>query len=37
VRPLGAGVAVSPPLTVQPEHLDLLGDALEHGLAALAS
>lgn len=28
VRPLGRGVAVSPPLTVTPEHLGLIGDAL---------
>ena len=29
VRPLGSGVAVSPPLTVQDEHLQLIGEALD--------
>ena len=28
-RPLGSGVAVSPPLTVQDEHLQLIGEALD--------
>jgi adenosylmethionine-8-amino-7-oxononanoate aminotransferase len=35
VRGLGRGVAVSPPLTVQPEHLAMIAEALHHGLAAL--
>jgi adenosylmethionine-8-amino-7-oxononanoate aminotransferase len=35
VRPLGRGVAVSPPLIVDEEHLAVLADAIDHGLAAL--
>jgi adenosylmethionine-8-amino-7-oxononanoate aminotransferase len=35
VRPLGRGVAASPPLTVQPEQLELIGDALVESVAAL--
>jgi putrescine---pyruvate transaminase len=34
VRPLGAGVAVSPPLTVEREHLELIGSALQEAVAA---
>jgi adenosylmethionine-8-amino-7-oxononanoate aminotransferase len=35
VRPLGRGVAVSPPLTVTEEHLALIAESLEHGLRQL--
>lgn len=35
-RPLGRGVAVSPPLTVQAEHLEMIGDALHQSVAELA-
>jgi adenosylmethionine-8-amino-7-oxononanoate aminotransferase len=35
VRPLGAGVAVSPPLTIQPEHLELIASGLQQGLDEL--
>jgi putrescine aminotransferase len=35
-RPLGRGVAVSPPLTAQQQHLDLIGDALTESVAELA-
>jgi adenosylmethionine-8-amino-7-oxononanoate aminotransferase len=35
VRPLARAVAVSPPLTVDTEHLTLIAHALERGLAAL--
>ena len=35
VRPLGRAVAVSPPLTVETEHLALIAHALEQGLATL--
>ena len=35
VRPLGRGVAASPPLTVQAEHLELIGDALVESIATL--
>ena len=28
VRPLGRGIAVSPPLTIGPNHLEMIGDAL---------
>jgi putrescine---pyruvate transaminase len=35
VRPLGRGLAVSPPLTATSEHFALIGEALEHGLSAL--
>jgi putrescine---pyruvate transaminase len=34
-RPLGRAVAVSPPLTVQSEHLALIADALDKALAAV--
>jgi adenosylmethionine-8-amino-7-oxononanoate aminotransferase len=33
VRPLARAVAVSPPLTAQPEHFQLIGEALEQVLA----
>jgi adenosylmethionine-8-amino-7-oxononanoate aminotransferase len=36
VRGLGAGVALSPPLTAQPEHFQMAADAIGAGLAALA-
>jgi putrescine---pyruvate transaminase len=35
VRPLGRGVAVSPPLTANEEHFGLIAGALEAGLAAV--
>ncbi|MDQ6775102.1 MAG: aminotransferase class III-fold pyridoxal phosphate-dependent enzyme [Actinomycetota bacterium] len=35
VRPLGRAVAASPPLTVTTEHLALIAEALERGLAGL--
>jgi adenosylmethionine-8-amino-7-oxononanoate aminotransferase len=35
VRPLGRGVAASPPLTIQTEQLELIGDALVESVAAL--
>ena len=35
VRPLGAAVATSPPLTAQPEHFELIAQAIEQGLSAL--
>jgi adenosylmethionine-8-amino-7-oxononanoate aminotransferase len=35
VRPLGRGVAVSPPLTVTPEHLAMIGDALVESVQKL--
>jgi putrescine---pyruvate transaminase len=35
VRPLGRAIAVSPPLTADPEHFALIAEALEHGIAAL--
>jgi adenosylmethionine-8-amino-7-oxononanoate aminotransferase len=35
VRPLGRGVATSPPLTATSEHFAMIGEAIEHGLAAL--
>jgi adenosylmethionine-8-amino-7-oxononanoate aminotransferase len=35
VRPLARAVAVSPPLTVGTQHFELIGHALERGLAAL--
>jgi adenosylmethionine-8-amino-7-oxononanoate aminotransferase len=35
VRPLGRGVAASPPLTAQPEHLELIGDALTEAIQVL--
>ncbi len=37
VRPLAAGVAMSPPLTVTQEHLDLLTEALAAGLDGLTA
>jgi putrescine aminotransferase len=37
VRALGSGVAVSPPLTIQPEHLTLAADAIAHGLERLSA
>jgi adenosylmethionine-8-amino-7-oxononanoate aminotransferase len=37
VRPLGRGVAVSPPLTVSEEHFALIAEAIDHGLASLAA
>jgi len=36
-RPLGRGVAFSPPLTVEPEELALIGDALQDAVQDLAS
>jgi putrescine---pyruvate transaminase len=35
VRPLLGAVAVSPPLTVEEEHLELLAEGIRHGLDAL--
>ncbi|HEY3686140.1 MAG TPA: aminotransferase class III-fold pyridoxal phosphate-dependent enzyme [Streptosporangiaceae bacterium] len=35
VRPLGTGVAISPPLTITPEHLAIVRDALAAALDAL--
>jgi putrescine---pyruvate transaminase len=35
VRTLGRGVAVSPPLTVQEEHIGLIAEAIGEGLAGL--
>jgi adenosylmethionine-8-amino-7-oxononanoate aminotransferase len=35
LRPLGRGVAVSPPLTVQEEHIGLMAEAIGEGLAGL--
>ena len=37
VRPGGAAVAVSPPLTAGPEHFELIAYGIEQGLAALAA
>jgi putrescine---pyruvate transaminase len=37
VRPLGAGVAVSPPLTATPEHFELIVEALSTALDAVAA
>lgn len=34
-RPLGRGVAVSPPLTVDADHLEMIGDALEASVSDL--
>ena len=34
-RPLGRGVAVSPPLTVQGDHLEMIGDALVESVTRL--
>jgi hypothetical protein len=36
VRPLLGALAVSPPLTVEQEHLDLLAEAFGAGLDALS-
>ena len=36
VRPLGRGVAVSPPLTVATDHLEMIGDALVESVRQLA-
>ncbi|MCB0828079.1 MAG: aspartate aminotransferase family protein [Solirubrobacterales bacterium] len=36
VRPLGRGVAVSPPLTVGTDHLEMIGDALVESVRQLA-
>lgn len=35
IRPLGRGVAVSPPLTLQEDHIAQIADAIDHGLSAL--
>jgi adenosylmethionine-8-amino-7-oxononanoate aminotransferase len=35
VRPLARAIAVSPPLTVTSEHLNLIAETLDHALAAL--
>jgi putrescine aminotransferase len=35
VRPLGRALAVSPPLTAEREHFELIAEALDHALAAL--
>lgn len=35
IRPLGQGLAVSPPLTIEDEHIGLIAEAFEAGLAAL--
>jgi putrescine---pyruvate transaminase len=37
VRPLGEGIAVSPPLTIEQAELDLLGEAIGASLDALAA
>ena len=37
VRPLLGAVAMSPPLTVEQEHIDLLAEAIRHGLDSLDS
>lgn len=37
VRPLGAGVAASPPLTITPEHIKLIAEAVHESLDALAA
>jgi adenosylmethionine-8-amino-7-oxononanoate aminotransferase len=37
VRPLGAGVAASPPLTATPAHFALIGEAVKAGLDALGA
>jgi putrescine---pyruvate transaminase len=36
VRPLGQGLALSPPLTAEPEHFAMAAEAIEHGLSRLA-
>jgi adenosylmethionine-8-amino-7-oxononanoate aminotransferase len=35
-RPLGRGVAVSPPLTIQSEQLEMIGDVLQESVNELA-
>jgi adenosylmethionine-8-amino-7-oxononanoate aminotransferase len=35
IRPLGRGIAVSPPLTIQDEQIAEIADAIDHGLSAL--
>ena len=35
VRPLGRGLALSPPLTAEPEHFAMAAGAIEHGLERL--
>ena len=37
VRGLGKGVAVSPPLTITPDEIPLLAEAIRHGLDALSA
>jgi adenosylmethionine-8-amino-7-oxononanoate aminotransferase len=37
LRPLGRGLAVSPPLTATSEHFALIAQAVEHGLSAVLS
>ena len=37
VRPLGRGLALSPPLTADPEHFGMAAGAIEHGLERLAA
>ncbi len=37
VRPLGRGVAASPPLTAGPEHFSMIAAAVQQGLAELAA
>jgi putrescine aminotransferase len=37
VRPLGSGVALSPPLTAEPEHFSRAAEAIAHGLAKVGS
>ncbi len=37
LRPLERALAVSPPLTAGPEHFELIGQAFEHALEAVAS
>jgi adenosylmethionine-8-amino-7-oxononanoate aminotransferase len=36
VRGLAAGIALSPPLTAQPEHFQLAADAIGAGLRSVA-
>jgi adenosylmethionine-8-amino-7-oxononanoate aminotransferase len=35
VRPLGAAIATSPPLTMEPEQFEVIAEAIEHGLSKL--
>ena len=37
MRQLGSGVAVSPPLTAQPEHFELIAQGIAAGLDAAAA